>query len=78
MIIFTIVAGLLVFDSLDKFLSISGALMCTPIAFILPAMFHFKAGAETPCQKNIDLAIIIGGVIIMVFCTGYGIYAWNA
>lgn len=49
MIIFTIAGGLLVFDSLDKFLSISGALMCTPIAFILPAMFHYKAGAETPC-----------------------------
>ena len=49
MILFTIAAGLIIYDSLDKFLSISGALMCTPIAFILPAMFHYKAGAETPC-----------------------------
>jgi amino acid permease len=49
MVLFTIVAALFVYDSLDKFLSISGALLCTPIAFILPAMFHLKAGAETKC-----------------------------
>jgi proton-coupled amino acid transporter len=77
MIIFTIVAGLLMFDSLDKFLSISGALLCTPIAFVLPALFHLKGAAETSCEKFTDKCIIVGGVIVMIFCSAYGAYAWN-
>ena len=32
---------------IDSFLSILGALTCTPIAFTFPALFHFKACAET-------------------------------
>lgn len=32
---------------IDKFLSILGAVACTPIAFTLPAAFHYKACAET-------------------------------
>jgi hypothetical protein len=42
-ILFTISLG----DKLDKFLSILGAISCTPIAFTIPAMFHLKAAAET-------------------------------
>ncbi len=42
-IIFTITLG----DKLDKFLSILGAISCTPIAFTIPAMFHYKIAAET-------------------------------
>ena len=77
MVAFTIVLSLLVYDSLDKFLSISGALMCTPIAFILPAMFHYRGCAETQGEKRCDVAIIISGTFIMVFCSAYGIYAWD-
>ena len=39
--------ALATWHKLTKFLSITGALTCTPIAFILPALFHYKACAET-------------------------------
>ena len=32
---------------MDSFLSIVGALTCTPIAFTFPALFHFKICADT-------------------------------
>jgi solute carrier family 36 (proton-coupled amino acid transporter) len=47
LVIFICVTALLVYDKLDKFLSIIGSLTCTPIAFILPALFHYKVCAET-------------------------------
>jgi len=43
----SIVLALLIYDKLDKFLSITGAATCTPIAFILPALFHYKQCAKT-------------------------------
>jgi len=46
-IILSIVVAEIVWNSLDKFLSVSGALTCTPIAFILPTMFHYRGCAET-------------------------------
>ena len=65
----TIIATILLGDKLDKFLSILGALSCTPIAFIFPALFHHKASANTTTQKNKDKAIVVLGLCIMVYCT---------
>ena len=31
----------------DKFVSILGAVSCTPVAFIFPAAFHYKMCAKT-------------------------------
>ena len=73
----SVVVALLVYDKLDRFLSITGALTCTPIAFILPALFHYGGVAATPMQKGIDLSIIIGGTIIMVYCTIYAVIHFN-
>lgn len=41
LIIITIVAAIELGEDLDKFLSILGSLTCTPVAFILPAAFHY-------------------------------------
>ena len=41
------VVSLLIYNKLDKFLSITGSMSCTPIAFTLPAVFHYKACAKT-------------------------------
>ena len=77
MVAMTILISLVIYDKLDKLLSVAGSLFCAPIAFILPAMFHYKGAAETPGQKRCDIAIIITGTFIMIFCSAYGIYAWN-
>lgn len=44
---FTVIVTILLGKKLDQFLSIIGSLFCTPIAFTFPAMFHYKACAET-------------------------------
>ena len=41
------VVAISVWDNLDKFLSVVGALTCTPIAFTLPSLFHYKICAKT-------------------------------
>jgi len=76
MVAFTIVISLLMGEQLDKFLSINGSLFCTPIAFILPTLFHYKLVAETKSQKNVDIAILVLAVVIMIFCTIYGVINW--
>jgi proton-coupled amino acid transporter len=76
LIAFTIVLALVVYNKLESFLSIIGSLTCTPIAFILPAMFHYKACATTLQQKCIDGFIFVLSCFIMVFCTIYAVAAW--
>lgn len=43
----TIVVALSVYNKLESFLAITGSLTCTPIAFTLPAWFHYKLCAKT-------------------------------
>jgi len=40
---FTVLMG----HTIDSFIPVLGALTCTPIAFMFPAIFHYKAVAET-------------------------------
>lgn len=42
----TIVTALAIYNKLESFLSIVGSVSCTPIAFTLPAWFHYKACAK--------------------------------
>ena len=62
---------------LNKFLSLAGALTCTPIAFTFPALFHLKACATTPKQRAIDLVIVAFSMIILVFCSFLAIWHWG-
>ena len=75
---FVVILTVLLKQKLDKFLVILGALACTPVAFVFPSLFHFKACAETPMQKFIDLTILAFSLCVMVFCTGLGILGWNS
>lgn len=66
------VVALAVYDKLDRFLSITGALTCIPVAFLIPAGLHYGAIAkpnEDKTAKIIDLSIIIGGSLVLVYCT---------
>ena len=58
--VFTILLG----ARLDKFISVLGALANTPTAFLMPALFHFKACAETPFEKAKDFSIVIISIFI--------------
>ena len=78
MVAFVVVLTVLLQQKLDKFLSILGALTCTPIAFTFPAIFHYKACAETTFQKAVDITLVVGSIGILIFCTTLGVYNWNA
>ena len=76
LLIATIVIALTVWNKLNTFLAIAGSLAMTPVAFILPPMFHYIVCAETGRQKLIDVALIWFGLIVMVFCTSFAILTW--
>jgi proton-coupled amino acid transporter len=78
MVLFTVVISLSMGDSLDKFLSLLGAVACTPIAFTLPTLFHYKLCAKTKMEKGIDIFIIVISLIILVFCSGFVLATWNS
>lgn len=64
--------ALLVYDSLDRFLSITGALTCIPVAFLVPAALHLEVIAKPNKMKKdiiIDWCIIIGGTVALLYCT---------
>lgn len=75
-ILSTILVALVIYNKLESFLSIVGSLTCTPIAFTLPAWFHYKQCAKTPTAKAIDLAVIGVSLFIMIFCTIFACLAW--
>jgi proton-coupled amino acid transporter len=73
----TVFIGLYLRATLDKLTSVSGALTCTPSAFILPCIFHLKLCAKTKCQKFTDIVIIVFSTIIMFVITIYTFATWN-
>lgn len=78
MVVLTIVMGLLLWDSLDKFLSLLGGLACTPIAFILPTLFYIYGGLnKNKFEYYLNWFVVIISSIIAVFCSFWSIYAWN-
>jgi amino acid permease len=75
-ILATIVTALSIYNKLESFLGIVGSLTCTPIAFTLPAWFHFKVCAKDLKWKIIDGSILALSLVIMVYCTTYAIIDW--
>lgn len=50
---------LLVGKGVDKFISLSGTVACTPISFMLPAIFHLKLVTPlTKRQRYLDYGVI--------------------
>ena len=57
---------------MDRFLSITGALACIPLVFLLPAGLHleFIAKADNDTKaKFIDKAIIAVGTVTLLYCS---------
>ena len=56
------------FDFIYELIDIAAAITAVPMAFTLPALFHFKAVADGPLSKGGDLLIIVGSVATSIFC----------
>ena len=66
------VVALAIYDKLDQFLSITGALTCIPVAFLIPAALHLEIIAkadEDKTAKILDWSILIGGMIALLYCS---------
>jgi len=72
----TVVAGVVFRDSMDMFLSLIGSIACTPLAFIMPAWFHYKIVAKSKLSKGIDLFIVIFATFLMLFTTTTTMIEW--
>ncbi len=55
-------------DTLDLFISYMATISLTPIAFLLPAAYHWKLLAKKKWEKCLDLAIIVFASVAMVGC----------
>ncbi|CAI2365133.1 unnamed protein product [Moneuplotes crassus] len=72
----TFFIGIYLEDTLDRLLSVVGSLTCTPVAFIMPAVFHLQLVAESKIAKRIDYSIIVLGLTLLVCITSYTIISW--
>ncbi|KAI9233869.1 MAG: transmembrane amino acid transporter protein-domain-containing protein [Podila humilis] len=62
-------------EDLDKFVSIVGSVACIPLAYIFPAMFHYKTHPNKTTRVY-DVILCAFGVITMIYTTGNTIYSW--
>jgi len=73
------VIALGVFNTLDLFLGLTGALTCIPVAFMIPTACHYKLVAIPNNDKKakiIDLTILALSVITLIYCTYSSIVAF--
>ncbi|RKP11714.1 transmembrane amino acid transporter protein-domain-containing protein, partial [Piptocephalis cylindrospora] len=63
-------------SSLDRFVTLIGAIACIPLSFVYPALFHYKALARSAWSKRADIGIVVFGLCCMTFCTVTTVYSW--
>jgi len=63
-------------EDFEKFVSLVGGFVATPLGIVFPPLFHYKLLAKTFWAKALDLFIIICGVVMGAFATIYSAYAW--
>ncbi|KAG0320105.1 neutral amino acid transporter [Podila horticola] len=62
-------------EDLDKFVSIIGSVACVPLAYIFPAMFHYKTHPDRK-SRIVSVSLLIFGLVTMTYTTGTTAYEW--
>lgn len=65
-------------DKLDKFVALVGTLFCAPLCFLFPPLFHLKAAAKSYLRKCADVAVIVFGLLCMLYGTAMVLVQWNS
>lgn len=70
--------GIIGGSNFDHFVSLIGSLCCVPLAFIYPALFHFKLCSDNGPKflRYLDYSILTFGVGMMIWGTFQTIYSW--
>jgi len=60
-------------NSFSKFLAVFGSFLCSPLAFIWPAMLHMKLFDQTRKSRIENQLLIVVGIIVMFLIPIYTI-----
>jgi len=63
MVAFTIVLALLMYKYITVFIELVAASTCSPLAFTLPALFHYKLIRKS----KLNLTIVIATILLTIF-----------
>lgn len=55
--------------NLDRFVALIGSVACVPLVYVYPALLHYKGVAETRTEKALDVALMVLGMVGMVYTT---------
>ena len=69
--------GIELSDYLDKVIGLLGAVLCAPLALMLPTLCHLKLLAHKRGQKVEDLIVIIISLVAMLFCVVQTLSSWQ-
>ncbi|KAL1635172.1 hypothetical protein SLS56_001924 [Neofusicoccum ribis] len=61
---------------LDKFVSLVGSFACIPLVYIYPPLLHYRAVSRTTWQRFADIALIVIGLVMMIYTTALTIRSW--
>ena len=64
-------------NKIDKFLGLMGAVLCAPLALMIPALVHLKLSAKTNSSKSADIFLVIISLLVLFFSTGQSLANWN-
>jgi len=64
-------------SDLDKFVALIGSFACVPLVYIYPAYLHYKGVANRPWEKFGDIAMMVIGIVAMVYTTSITIARWS-
>lgn len=64
-------------NNIGKFLAFLGALLCAPLALILPTLLHLKVLAATDREKVSDCVLLLLSVFVFIFSTSQSIINWK-
>jgi proton-coupled amino acid transporter len=63
-------------SDLDKFVALIGSFACVPLVYIYPAYLHYKGVADRSWAKAGDIAMMVVGLVAMVYTTSITIARW--
>lgn len=75
-VVTTVIFVLYIAKSLDKFMSVAGAIFGMVNVLLLPSICHLRLQAKTRGQRLFDIFIIIFACIILIFGPATIIMQW--
>ena len=64
-----IVSALCIYNYVQVFISLLGAVFCAPLAITMPALIHYKEMAQSKKERVLDMFIIIGSIFVLILST---------